>query len=133
MFRGFTQGSTNAGWSGSSQRSFPQQEPALSNDRNVTGLSYKKNTAKVQQLETFPTQYTGVSKFLLGRMPASGSSGIEKPFSGGDVQFKKPGDIAGFNPALYHSKGQPVSFGASQQTVKNIPAEGEKSDILSRM
>ncbi|MDR2548536.1 MAG: hypothetical protein LBC34_03550 [Rickettsiales bacterium] len=132
------QGFTNASRLGSFQKSLPQQESALPNayesdDRNVTGLSYKKNTAKVQQLETFPTQYTGVSKFLLGRISASGSSGIEKLFPGGNVQFKKPGDIAGLNPALYRSEGQPVSFGASQQTVKNIPAEGEKSDILSRI
>lgn len=133
MLRNAIQGFTNIFWLGSSQRNFPQQEPALSNDRNVTGLSYKKNTTKVQQLETFSTQYTGVSKFLLGRIPAGGSSGIAKPSLGGDVQLKKLGGIAGLNPALCYSESQPVSFGASQQTVKNIPAEGEKSDILSRI
>jgi peptidoglycan hydrolase CwlO-like protein len=134
--QGFTNAATKPGCLGPFQRSLPQQEPASlnayeSNDRNVTGLSYKKNTTKVQQLETFSTQYTGILKFLLGRIPAGGSSGIAKPSLGGDVQFKKLGDIARLNLALCHSKSQPVGFGTSQQTVKNILAEGEKSDILS--
>ncbi|MGL9762217.1 MAG: hypothetical protein ACR5LB_08705, partial [Wolbachia sp.] len=116
----------------------PQQEPASlnaykSNDRNVVGLSYKKDTTKVQQPETFSTQYAGVSKFLFGRISAGGSSGIVKLFPGRDVQFKKLGDIARLNPGLCHSESQPVSFGASQQTVKNILAEGKKSDILSEI
>ncbi|MDR2978386.1 MAG: hypothetical protein LBU56_03130 [Rickettsiales bacterium] len=136
MFRKVVQDFTNV--ARFFQKGLPQQEPALpnaykSNDRNVTGLSCKKSTTKVQQLETFSTQYTGVSKFLLGRIPAGRSSGIVKPSLGGDVQFKKLGDIARLNPALCYSEGQSVSFVASQQIVKNILAEGEKSDILSKI
>ncbi|MDG7055814.1 MAG: hypothetical protein LJD31_04800 [Wolbachia endosymbiont of Menacanthus eurysternus] len=103
MFRkvvqGFTNAATKPGCLGPFQRSLPQQESALpnvyeSNDRNVTGLSYKKNTTKVQQPEAFPIQHIGVSEFLLGRIPASGSS---KPSLGGDVQFKKLRDVARLN------------------------------------
>ncbi|MCA4775421.1 hypothetical protein IHO40_05040 [Wolbachia endosymbiont of Mansonella ozzardi] len=67
------------------------------------------------------------------QIPAGGSSRIAKPSLEGDVQFKKLRDIARLNPALRYSKSQSASFGASQQTVKNILAEGEKSDILSRV
>lgn len=97
MFRkvvqGFINAATKPGCLGPFQRILPQQESALpnayaSNDRNVTGLSYKKNTTKVQQPETFSTQYIGVSKFLFDRIPASESSEIAKPSLGGDVQFK---------------------------------------------
>ncbi|MCM1002560.1 TomO hydrophobic C-terminal domain-containing protein [Wolbachia pipientis] len=142
MFRkvvqGFTNAATKPGCLGPFQRSLPQQEPASlntyeSNDRNVTGVSYRKNTTKVQQPETFSTQYIGASKFLFGKIQASESSGIAKPSLGGDVQFKKLRDIARLNPALCHNKSQPVGFGTSQQAVKNILAEGEKSDILSGM
>ncbi|MCA4774423.1 TomO hydrophobic C-terminal domain-containing protein [Wolbachia endosymbiont of Mansonella perstans] len=142
MFRKVVQDSTNAAtnpvWLGSSQQNLPQREPTSpssheSNDRNVAGLSYKKGITKVQHLETFSTQYIGILKFLLGKIPAGGSSGIAKPSLEGDVQFKKLRDIARLNPALRYSKNQSASFGASQQTVKNILAEGEKSDILSRV
>ncbi|MGL9681490.1 MAG: hypothetical protein ACR5K2_00445 [Wolbachia sp.] len=119
----FTNAETKPGCLGPFQRSLPQQESALldaykSNDINVVRLSYKKDTTKIQQPETFSTQYAVISKFLFGRILAGGSSGITKLFPGMDVQFKKLGDITRLNSGLRHSESKPISFGTTQQTVK---------------